>query len=1724
MAIDFARLREQTIGSNVDEEAVTVNTRALIDKVLARYSGDWTTLRELIQNAADASATKVVIRLETLPSKTVALPQNADKPALLSHVVSHHTLYRLVVSNNGHSFADSDWARLKRIAEGNPDETKIGAFGVGFYSVFADCEEPFVISGDKTMAFVWKGNSLFTKASMLAADQASQDTCFVLNYRNTTSPIPDLMSICQFLCTSLTFVGLESIEFWLDSYNILQLHKKSSPATDANLPPDINTKTKEGLMKIIGVTEQSSQMDAVWMNVIGRDPAKGQAGASKDEEEVAVPVLKSFFTRIVAHASQNSAAKRAAREAEAEAQRLINENVHATSRGTVFLRISTVSIQTHVSSSFATELERATKKPPPKKTQIAILTSSHDETSASLSSVSGITSDKAETLFSSVMPHKHGRIFIGFPTSQTTGMLCHISAPSVIPTVERESIDLNARYVKTWNMEMLRVAGIACRIAYSGSMGELKRSLDSILKANGRVSPTPVDIDAVLQQASHIFRQYTGKETTPAYSVGKLIEEAFWECSKKATITILSSKGILPSYQVRLVSEPLSFLGNIPIIPSSLAKGAEEFVRRLYERGLISDMTITDVSKELEAQSLKETQVVEFLKWLGEQATSGSLDINTIQTLLNAAVGAVEEPNDAKTGVQRLIALSQVKTFLSGSKIPPIMPVPESTIPFKLTKNLSVKELAAFGWEELQIVPWIRYLIDGSRSELPTQKDVTQSPEFAASVIHVISKQWDHISSSSRTTIIELFSTRKIMPTIFGLKLPSESYFASVKLFDDLPRLTPAMGTVKDKVLVALGVRKTIELNVVFERLMGDSKGGGPTLGAKWSFVDLIRYLVSVKDDIPAQDIARLRVAAICPVETTTSGNSEIDNPPVAFHQVYEPKEVLRKLGLPLLSWPERYNTISSEARFMRFLGLKVHPVGLDVLTIMVQAGKSGNLQLYTTALAYFIENYDSNGYDSLPKATIGSMPFLPIESKSFPALTSPSGCYANDRSAVLGYPVLKQSLKHHAYKFGVKLNPDIKDCVACIIGNPPTSRQDAVEAYGYFSGRLGEITHELADKLGAANIVPVASRTDKGVTRMCSPVMCFLGDPTTYGEILDFVDFGLPANTFLLKLGCKHEPSSLQIASLCKDSPATILKTLGEERYLDLLRQLAEKQQMLKSDKKLWSELKLAPFLLSYRECSSEKSKIGTDQKTYDPDDFENDDNIVRVCSLCSAATVVIIDTIREYTMFREFIHAAPQDDALETFYQALGTPLLTSIVSLDQRVGNARRDQSEAQSLQQLVTERSRLFLHEYSPDVLLHDSKWLEKNLNVQVVDAVALSYTLKGYNVAPFRERKTATLKSERNRTYTLNITHQPDPYEISSWIVRLLLKRPKQRDTLALEMVLSSDLRRLRTKGYNVDRILRQKAYETRMAEEGRRKQQLEEERQAEDRRLTENERAIGNNGVLPPSYEAAAAADSSPINPHTMPGGFEPDSPTQPQSMKKKGKNLMSNISEWSKQLGFGENQTGSGSTSVNHVQEPAPPEDLPGNERNISRNLDQAIQACRPHVTGSVFSPPASTTIEQAKGSYCDTTPAQNLVFATNTSAGIKLFLGKQFISERDAVLSLHSPGLIRFSSLLLELGAIFSLPAHHIHIYYDPASSAIAFNLSGSLFFSLHFFEQLHLVGFETSPQKKTEAIAYWWITICHELAHNLVQEHSAAHSFYTESFAQQYFAKVMEKALRY
>ena len=1243
------------------------------------------------------------------------------------------------------------------------------------------------------MAFLWKGNSLYTKAATVSSDQTNDQTTFLLNYRSTTSPLPGLTSLCQFLSTSLTFVGLDEIELWLDQWNVLTLHKKQAPAADAQLPANIKTRTQERIMKIVGVVHQNTQIDARWMNIVAWTPPSSNVNVTVESSESG-PTLRSLFSRLTTSAT-SVAAKKAAREAEVAAQQKIAENLSATSSATAFLRISTVNVQTSVTSTFAQELERATKKPPPKHTRIAILTSSHDEATASLSTMSGLTANKAKELFASVVPTRHGRIFIGFPTAQTTGLLCHISAPSVIPTVERESIDLNARYVRTWNVEMLRVAGIACRIAYSGELTVLKQKIDAAAKSAGR-TPSKAEVDGVMDQTVHVLRQYTAAESTPSSQVGKIIEEAFWSCSESKTIEILSTKGVLPSNRVRVVSEPLSFLGEIAVVPSELAKRAEDFIRRLYDNGLISDMTIKDIKTELETRSLDEDQLVEFFKWISTQLKNGSLDETTIKNLLASTIVTMAEKtskSDSGSEGGQILILGNMSTYLSGSKIPPDMPLPPTTLPFKFSKVLPAEQLSALGFDELQIVPWVTFLLDGqSTKALPSEECLDQSPEFAARVLGVLSKRWDHVSASSRSSLIDLLSNITCVPTKLGMRRPVDAYFASVKLFDDLPTVT-GLTAVRDKVLAALGVRKTIELSYVFDRLMNPVQQDGKST---WSFFDLVQYLASVREDIPARDIERLRSTAFCPLETETQQSGR---PQRLFRvsEVFEPRDVFRKMGLPILQWHAFYRFGSPEAKFLTFLGIKQFPTVMELVKIMVQSAAQKKRSNYDLAINYFNEHYHTNGYGRFDLTPIKSIPFLLSTAQSFPALVAPGECFSNERAAIMGYHVIAADLRPNANQFGVRPDPPMIDCVQRLQADPPKTHQRAVEVFGYFAGRLAEVNGPVAQNLGNLKMVPITTKGEKEVFRLISPKSCFLGDPSTYGDILDFVDFGQEANSFLLKIGSKPEPSSLELAWMVAKNPAKLLGVLEEKRYVELLRKLAENKPTLKNDKILWKDLKKSPCLLAYKDVPSnneEKRNSKLDRTALE--DFDDDDGYVKTHMLRKASDIVIVDTIKELLMFREAIAQAPQDDTLEMFYQDLGVPTLSSLIELSNRMGSVQRDQNEAEQLRKLVIERSKLFLHAYNQGVR-HDFKWLEVHLDVATVDSLYLTYILKGYDVPSVREKMTATMTTNKgkDRDHTLYITRHPDLYEVAQWLCRILLTRPKQHDILALEMVLSSDLRR-----------------------------------------------------------------------------------------------------------------------------------------------------------------------------------------------------------------------------------------------------------------------------------------------------------------------------------------
>jgi hypothetical protein len=80
-------------------------------KILARYASAGAVYRELLQNSNDAEATTAEIIITTSSSSSGG--ESGDKKS--------DQVTQIIYRNNGHPFRPQDWARLRKIAEGNPD-------------------------------------------------------------------------------------------------------------------------------------------------------------------------------------------------------------------------------------------------------------------------------------------------------------------------------------------------------------------------------------------------------------------------------------------------------------------------------------------------------------------------------------------------------------------------------------------------------------------------------------------------------------------------------------------------------------------------------------------------------------------------------------------------------------------------------------------------------------------------------------------------------------------------------------------------------------------------------------------------------------------------------------------------------------------------------------------------------------------------------------------------------------------------------------------------------------------------------------------------------------------------------------------------------------------------------------------------------------------------------------------------------------------------------------------------------------------------------------------------------------------------------------------------------------------------------------------------------------------------------------------------------------------
>ena len=335
-------------------------------------------------------------------------------------------------------------------------------------------------------------------------------------------------------------------------------------------------------------------------------------------------------------------------------------------------------------------------------------------------------------------------------------------------------------------------------------------------------------------RAIHVLKFFTFHSSTPSAVVSSSLEEAFFACSatklmflaSKTPFPILSTTGVRDAGDVRYPDPVFTgFVKNLPVVPDEILVQASLMIDTLRTRGLIKDITFVDVLEELRNRPLAETEMIACFKWWIDMYQEGTTEnIEYVRTqLLNATLLSIPgEDNNAG----QIIPLSVIQSFLNsrstGALIPTDGPLPPYLLPVTISRHLDPTSLiTAFAWRELTIVEWLRHITTPPAPH-DTEHDLHLSPQWAERVLHVLARASQSLSKARQDEVANVLREHTCIPTSAGLKKPEEAYFQNAHVFHDLPIVTlPSGAVVKgplDKFLQVIGVRKHVDLQIVFNR------------------------------------------------------------------------------------------------------------------------------------------------------------------------------------------------------------------------------------------------------------------------------------------------------------------------------------------------------------------------------------------------------------------------------------------------------------------------------------------------------------------------------------------------------------------------------------------------------------------------------------------------------------------------------------------------------------------------------------------------------------------------------------------------------------------------------------------------------------------------------------------------------------------------------------------
>ncbi|CAG8703351.1 13798_t:CDS:10, partial [Dentiscutata erythropus] len=1178
---------------------------------------------------------------------------------------------RLLFRNNGMNFRQQDWDRLKKIAEGNPDEQKIGAFGVGFYSIFSICEEPFVSSGNLGMAFYWQGDQLYVRHGPINNSDSTWTT-FLMDMRNPLK-LPDFDEFSRFLATSLGFTtNLRKISVYFNENELLCISKETiSRPRSIKIRPDINNESPEKLFKLESVNIHTVKFDAVIT------------------------------------------------------PKTVSSN-HEEKRVSVCFQIANGNLKVQVPSKFSVEMERLTKKKPPSKTTIQVILPVYDDYESS---------DVTFDIFKDLLPFPgQGNIFIGFRTHQTTGYSVNLAA-RVIPTVERESIDFAEKTLSTYNKEMLSSAGTLCRLLYEDEMNQISQLYQHISDDNQLM---------LEDRSARVLNHFTFRQSTPDFKVGSIIETQFYKCCS-SQLSLLSTHGVKAINLIRLPSpEMTAFIKTIPVVPKILMDKCELFFHRAnIILHIIEKISINDIFEELKNRTLDKDEMIALMEWWITKIFS----ITDHDKFIKLATINIEN---------KVLHLKNIRHFLNPGIINPGLDVPSDVLPYAISQHFN-NRLDKFkqsfrNWTELSLVTWTRYIIE--------KYELKNNPAFAEEFINTLSRGFKNTKKDDQSTLCQLLSRIKCIPTQFGVKKPAKTYFPDVKLFSDLPNVS-VKGD--EKFFTELGIKKYVEIEVVFARLINSEN---------LDHMKLLKYFAKFAEDLKASDIEKLKRATIWIKERTGSNNIQR----YLARDLYTPCNQNRELKLPIIQWKGHWNKNSNEAKLIIGLGLQEYP---SLQTILQLAEQSQPFELREKALKYFIKNFKEKYSEKYESNSI-QIKFLPCIDPNIYA--KPSECYSSPYCVKMGFNALRQDLCFWAKEIGIKNHPDNNLLQDKLMKNPPNiDNASEIFEYLYFASRG---SHSNWKELQNIEFIPIREKVSPYKVTHYKPEECYFKVfDESYADLFKCVDFGENANKFLKDCGVKQEPSVLDLAEyLITSSREFWSRHNNENLYKKILGTIAYNYEALnRIQPGILDRMKRCPILLGLKK----RNISGTTTEVYE---------------LVCAKDIFINDNERYRNMFNPLI--CPFTDRTEKFYEILGSQSLDANIIATPRHAAMEITSSISRKIKQKIMERVPWYYSGIKGGDLKNDISWIKK-LQVKQTSRIDMDYEL-----IPKHEIKSVEVSacvSENGNKLTLYITKE-DYTDIANALIQRIHRRPERQHSTNLFLYLTFSIEELQRLGYPTENI------------------------------------------------------------------------------------------------------------------------------------------------------------------------------------------------------------------------------------------------------------------------------------------------------------------------------